>query len=180
MNDYYKTKQLIAALDKDGNIIGKIDKWEAHEKGILHKAISITLTFENKYVLQIRKHPAFDKVLDLTSSSHQLFIGDKLQTSVETTYDCLLREWGIKKSELISEPKILGTVYYKAKDPNSIYTEHEFCDILTLEINNKPNPNLEFAYGFKLCTKEELLNKDSEIYKNLAPWCKVAIEKGFI
>lgn len=180
MNDYYKTNQLIAALDNKGNIIGKVDKWEAHEKGILHKAISITLTFQNQYILQIRKHPAFDKVLDLTSSSHQLYVDNKLQTSIEATYDCLMREWVIEKNELDSVPKILGTVYYKAKDPNSIYTEHEFCDILTLEIKSMPNPNLEFAYGFKLCTKDELLNKDSEIYKNLAPWCKVAVEKGFI
>ena len=53
------------------------------------------------------------------------------------------------------------------------------CDILEEEIVSEPLANLDFAYGFKLVNKDELLNKNSEIYKNLAPWCKVAIEKGF-
>ena len=180
MNNYYKTKQLIAKTDEQGNILGKIDKWEAHEKGILHKALSVTLKYKGQYILQKRKHPAFDKVYDLTSSSHQLFIEDKLQTSIEATMDCLKREWGISEDDLISSPKIIGTIYYKAKDQNSIYTEHELCDILEAELISEPIPNLDFAYGFKLASKKELLNKNSDVYKNLAPWCKEAIEKGFI
>lgn len=180
MNNYYKQKQLIAKVDKQGNILGEIDKWEAHENGILHKALSVTLRYKGQYVLQERKHPAFDKVLDLTSSSHQLFIDGKLQTSVEATIDCLKREWGLTLDDLISAPKIIGTVYYKSKDPNSIYTEHELCDILEAEILSDPVPNLDFAYSFKLFSKDELLNKNSAAYNNLAPWSKVEIDKGLI
>jgi len=180
MNSYYNTKQIIACVDKNGDIIGKVDKWEAHEKGILHKALSVTLLYKGQYILQERRHPAFDKVFDLTSSSHQLFINNKLQTSIEATLDCLKREWGLSEDDLIGTPKILGTVYYKSKDPNSIYTEHEMCDILEAELISEPQANLNFAYGFKLVDKEDLLNKNSNIYKNLAPWCKVAIENGLI
>lgn len=180
MNDYYKKEQIIAKVDKKGNIIGQIEKWEAHKKGILHKALTVTLKYKGMYILQERKHPAFDKVLDLTSSSHQLFINDKLQSSEEATIDCLKREWNLSLEDLISPPKILGSIYYKAKDPSSIYTEHEVCDILETEIISEPNPNLDFAYGFKLVTKEELTNINSDIYKRLSPWSKVEIEKGFI
>jgi isopentenyl-diphosphate delta-isomerase len=180
MNNYYKQKQMIARVDKNGKIIGQIDKWEAHEKGILHKALSVALIYKGQFVLQERKHPAFDKVLDLTSSSHQLYIVGKLQTSLEATMDCLLREWGITIDDLVSTPKKLGAIYYKAKDPNSIYIEHEVCDILEAEIISEPNPNLDFAYGFKLINKEELIDTKSEIYKKLAPWSQVAINKGFI
>ncbi len=180
MNNYYKQKQMIARVDKYGKIIGQVEKWEAHKKGILHKALSVTLKYKGQYVLQVRKHPAFDKVLDLSSSSHQLFIENQLQSSEEATLDCLQREWNISKSDLIKPPKIIGTVYYKAKDPNSIYTEHELCDILETEIINVPQANLDFAYGFKLVSKEELMDKNSDIFKMLAPWSKVEIEKGLI
>ena len=77
MNSYYKQKQIIAKVNKKGEIIGKIDKWEAHKKGILHKALSVTLIYKNQYILQHRKHVAFDGVFDLTSSSHQIYIKNR-------------------------------------------------------------------------------------------------------
>ncbi len=177
MNSYYKQKQIIAKVDKDGNVIGKIEKWEAHEKGILHKALTIALVYKGFFVIQHRKHPAFDGAYDVTSSSHQLFIDGKLQTTEEATYECLKREWNLEKSDL-KELKSLGSIYYKAKDPKSIYTEHEVCEILAAEINVKPKPNLDFAYGFSLVDKQELQNKNSRTYENLAPWVKKMIEEN--
>ena len=179
MNSYYKQKQIIARVDKGGNVIGKVEKWEAHEKGILHKALTVALIYKGQFVVQRRRHPAFDKVLDVTSSSHQLFINSKLQTIEEAVYECLKREWSLKKSDL-SELKNLGSIYYKARDPKSIYTEHEICEILVAEVNIKPKPNLDFAYGFSLVNKQELQNKKSRTYKNLAPWSKIAIEEGLL
>ncbi len=177
MNNYYKIKQMIATVDRDGNVIGKIDKWEAHEKGILHKALTISLIYENQFVVQHRRHPAFDGILDITSSSHQLLVDNKLQTTEEAAYDCLKREWGLEKTE-ISKLKNLGSIYYKAKDSKSIYTEHEVCEILIAEVKAQPNPNLDFAYGFLLMNRQELQNKNSEIYKQLAPWVKKMIEEN--
>lgn len=177
MNSYYKKPQIIARVDRDGNVIGKIDKWEAHEKGILHKALTISLIYKNQFVVQHRRHPAFDGILDITSSSHQLFIDNKLQPTIETAYDCLKREWNLDRDDL-GEIKNLGFIYYKAKDPKSIYTEHEVCEILVAEVNIEPKPNLDFAYGFSLMNKQELQNKKSEIYKKLAPWVKVIIEEN--
>src|SRR3989344_5464167 len=115
MNSYYKQKQIIARVDKDGNVIDKIEKWEAHEKGILHKALTVALIYKGFFVIQHRKHPAFDGVFDVTSSSHQLFIDDKLQTTEEATFDCLKREWGLEKKSL-GKLENLGAIYYKAKD----------------------------------------------------------------
>lgn len=177
MNSYYKKPQIIARVDRDGNVIGKIDKWEAHEKGVLHKALTITLIYKDEFIIQKRKHPAFDSAFDITSSSHQLFIDDELQTTEEAAYDCLKREWGLEKTE-ISKLKNLGSIYYKAKDSKSIYTEHEVCEILIAELNVEPKPNLDFAYGFSLVSKQELEDKNSEIYKNLAPWVKKMIEEN--
>lgn len=178
MNSYYKQKQTIAKVDANGKIIGEIEKWEAHEKGILHKALTIALIYKNSFVVQHRKHPAFDGVLDVTSSSHQLFIDGKLQTTLDATYECLKREWNLGKKDLINEPKNLGSIYYKAKDPNSEFTEHELCEILVAEVKKMPEPNLDFAYSFSLVSKQELQNKNSEIYNQLAPWVKTMIEEN--
>ncbi|OGH47630.1 MAG: hypothetical protein A3A51_03370 [Candidatus Levybacteria bacterium RIFCSPLOWO2_01_FULL_39_10] len=176
--NYYNQKQYIARVNKKGEIIGKIEKWEAHKKGILHKALSVILTYKDFYILQHRKHIAFDGVFDLTSSTHQIYINGELQDTVDATLLSLKREWGLQKNDFVKLPKIDGTIYYKAKDPNSIYTEHEMCDMLTVKLKKIPTPNYDFAYGFSLVDKKTLTNKKSLIYKNLAPWSKVAIEKG--
>lgn len=180
INSYYKQKQIIARVDRKGNIIGKIEKWEAHRKGILHRGLSIALIYKDFYILQHRKHPAFDGVYDLTTSSHQLFINGKLENTIEASLKALKREWDIKDKDLIGKPKNLGFVYYKTKDPKSIYTEHEVCDMLEVKIKKIPNPNFEFAYGYSLVKKEELLNKKSRIFGILSPWTKVAIEENLL
>lgn len=177
MDNYYKQKQIIARVDKEGNVIGKIEKWEAHEKGVLHKALTVALIYKNQFVIQKRKHPAFDGVFDITSSSHQLFINGKLQGTIDATYECLKREWNLDKNDL-GKIKNLGSIYYKAKDPKSIYTEHEVCEILVAKLNAKPKPNLDFAYGFSLVSKQELQNKNSRTYTNLAPWVIEAIKQN--
>ncbi len=179
MNSYYKQKQIIAKVDRQGNIIGQIEKWEAHKKGILHRALTVTLIHKDQFVIQHRRHPAFDGVFDITSSSHQIFIDGKLQTSEEATYECLKREWNLERKN-ISNLKNLGAIYYKTKDPKSIYTEHEVCEILVVKINVKPKPNYDFAYGFSLISKQELLNKKSRIYENLAPWVIEAIKQNML
>lgn len=177
MNNYYKQKQVIAKIDREGNVVGQVEKWEAHKKGILHKALTIALIYNKQYVIQHRKHPAFDGAYDVTSSSHQLFVNGELQTTEEATYECLKREWNLEKNDL-GELRNLGVIYYKAKDPKSKYSEHEMCDILIAELKIKLQPNLDFAYGFLLAEKQELENKKSKIYEKLAPWVIEAIKQN--
>jgi len=179
-NDYYKLKQTIAKLNSSGEIIGKIDKWDAHRKGILHKALTIALLYKGSFIIQHRKHPAFDGVFDITSSSHQLFKNGDLQSTLDAAYETLKREWNLSKSDLLYTPRNKGSLYYKAKDDKSEFIEHELCEILIAEVKQLPAPNFDFAYGFSLIKKEEILNKKSRIYKNLAPWVKKAISKSMI
>lgn len=177
--DYYKQKQMIARVDRKGNILGQIEKWEAHRKGILHKAFTVLIAYKNKVVLQHRKHPCFDGVFDATISSHQIFKNGKLETTEEAIYQTLAREWFLEKKDIFSY-KNNGPVYYKARDPKSEFTEHEMCDIVIVETKILPQPNYDFAYGYSLVTKDELLNKNSRTYSLLAPWVIKMIEKKFI
>lgn len=169
---------MIARCDKRGNILGPIERWEAHEKGTLHRAFSVVMRYKDLYIVQFRKHPVFDGVLDVTSSSHQIFDvkTNILQNTMEASISTLLREWKMTESDFIGKPKIKGNVYYKAKDKYSIYTEHEIDDVVEVKVRRIPEPNLEYAYGSSLMTREELI-KNKRVNSILAPWVKAMINK---
>jgi len=56
--DYYKKELFLAEVDKDDNVIGKIERWKAHKEAVLHRGFTTILTHQNKIVLQHRKHLA--------------------------------------------------------------------------------------------------------------------------
>lgn len=161
---YYQKKLFLAEVDRNDDIIGKIERWQAHRDGILHRGFTAILTYQNNVVLQHRKHLSFDGYFDLTFSSHQIYINEKLQTDLEAIYEALKREWNIDKTGLTDEPKFLDKFYYKAKDSQSIYTEHEIDYIYISELKDLPTPNFDFAYGFELVNKLQIKN-----FKT-APW----------
>ena len=162
--DYYKQKLFLAEVDKDDNIIDKIERWEGHKKGVLHRGFTAVMIYHDQFVIQHRKHLAFDGYFDLTFSSHQIYVNNVLQTDEDAINETLKREWNIDATGIKSIPKYLCKFYYKAKDPNSIFTEHEVDYIYIAELINRPNPNPNFAYGFELIKKQEIKN-----YK-IAPW----------
>src|SRR3990167_1728773 len=94
---YLQQSQTIIRVDEKGNAIGEIDKWEAHKKGILHKGFSVALFHKDQILLQLRKHPVFDKVVDVTASSHPLVIDGKNQPEEEAVHNCLVREWNVQR-----------------------------------------------------------------------------------
>ncbi|HRN96723.1 MAG TPA: hypothetical protein PLD54_04715 [Candidatus Levybacteria bacterium] len=173
--DYYKKEQFIAQVDKKGNVLGSIEKWDAHKKGILHKAFSATLIYKDLYVLQHRKHPVFDGVFDLSCSSHQLFKRNTLEPDIDAVLKTLKREWKIDKTNISGKIQNIGVTYYKEKDEKSKYIEHELCDQFLIKLKKLPTINPLYSYGYSLVTLEELKNKRSRIWNNLAPWSKKAV-----
>lgn len=171
---------MIATCDKKGNITGEIERWEAHKKGILHRAFTIALIYKGQYILQHRKHPVFDGVFDITSSSHQIMKNGKLEDTITACERTLPREWHIDKSDIIGKMKITGAVYYRAKDTTSPFIEHEYCDIVEVKVKRIPEPNYEVSYGASLAKRAELIDKKSRIYASLAPWVQEAINKKLL
>ena len=179
MMKYYQKKLFLAQVDKNDNIVGKIERWQAHKKGVLHRGFTAIMTYRDNIILQHRKHLAFDDCFDLTFSSHQIYKNEKLQSDTEAIYEALKREWNIDKTGLTKEPKFLGKFYYLAKDPGSEYIEHEIDYIYQVELKNPPTPNLNFAYGFSSMTKERILNSRKVtlgINPYFAPWVKKITE----
>lgn len=177
MLEYYEKQLFLAALDLNDNIAGKIERWQAHKEGVLHRGFTALLSYQDNLILQHRKHLAFDGYFDLTFSSHQIYQNENLQSDTDAIYEALKREWNIERSDLVDKPNFIGRFYYKAKDPQSIFTEHEIDHIYRIGLKNPPTPNLDFAYGFKLINKLDMKNLKSEISKlKTAPWVDKIIE----
>jgi len=167
--NYYQKIQYLTQVDKNDNILGKIEKWRAHKNNILHRGYTTILYYKNKIILQRRNHPIFDKVFDLSFSSHQVYINDKLQDNILAIYDGLKREWNLNKNDLIQSPEFITKFYYQAKDPSSEYAEHEIDYIYIVNLKTIPKPNLTYAYGIELINSSEI-KKLSKLFPNLAPW----------
>lgn len=177
--DYYDQTQFLAAVDRDDNIVGKVEKWEAHKKGILHRGYTAILTFGGDVVLQHRKHPVFDDVFDLSFSSHQLYEGETLQSDRDAILMGLQREWNIKSADLAGDPLYLKKVYYEAKDPKSGYIEHEMDYIYLVELKRMPEASKDYAYGQKTSQKQNIPSITASGL-NLAPWVAALVrEKAY-
>src|SRR3989338_7327938 len=177
--DYYKAIQYLSVIDREDNIIGKMEKWEAHKKGILHRAYTAILQYKDTIILQHRKHPVFDGVYDLSFSSHQIYKDNSLQTNDEALHEGLLREWNIKEFE-IRNLKFLNKIYYKAKDKKSEFFDHEIDYIFLIEVNLMPKANLDYAYGQKMINKKNLISNIKKLKVSLAPWVEKILEMKLI
>jgi isopentenyl-diphosphate delta-isomerase len=169
-NNYYIEKQHIPLVDREGTVTGSGERWDVHKKGILHKGFTVTLKYQNGILLQRRKHPVFDDVVDVTCSSHPLMVEGKMEDEKEAVVRCLSREWGITldATDVIATN---GSVVYKAED-SAGFIEHEYCTFYSVAIQEIPTPNMEFAYGFELI-ESDYFKKNVKKW-NLAPW----IEQG--
>lgn len=170
--DYYKKRLYLAEVDKNDNVIGKTERWQAHRNGVLHRGFTVILTYQDQIVLQHRKHLAFDGYFDLTFSSHQIYKNEKLQNDLEAIYETLKREWSLDKTGLVDEPKFLGKFYYKARDQRSVFTEHEADYIYVSRLKKLPTPNFDFAYGYSLMNRGQIIKSELPF----APWVKEIIK----
>lgn len=175
---YYQKIQYIARVDQNDKILMPVEKWETHKKGILHRGFTVILTYQNKIILQKRKHPVFDSVYDTSFSSHQLFISNALQDDITAVEEALQREWIIEKGTIVGKPKFLYSFYYKAKDPKSEYIEHEIDHLYSLELLQLPKPVLDYAYESICVSLSDLKQKNSKIFLSLAPWSKTIIQSA--
>jgi isopentenyldiphosphate isomerase len=169
-NPYYRKEIFLAQIDRKDNVTGQVERWYAHREGILHRGFTVILMFKDKILLQHRRHPAFDGFYDLTFSSHQIYENGILQPDTKAIKESLLREWRVSQDDLVSGPEKIGTVYYKAKDPESIYTEHEIDYVYFAVLKRMPDPDPEYSYGHKLIKRDPETFLPHAEPLNLAPW----------
>lgn len=172
--DYYKKRLFIAQVNEHDEIVGEVERWEAHEKGILHRGFTVALKYQDAYVCQLRKHPVFDGVIDLSASSHPLYEDGKLQDINEAIAMTLDREWGMAGN--YSDPRFAGKVMYSSFD--GTYTEHEICHFYVCDVTALPAVQTEFAYGFGVFTLKDLTALKKPFLKGVAPWVTEYLKSG--
>lgn len=161
----------MAQVNRQNKIIGKVEKWRAHRDNLLHRGFTAIIVCNNQVVVQHRKHPVFDAVYDLSFSSHQIEVNGHWEDGADAVRRGLEREWNLDKADLTQSPKLLTKFYYQAKDPNSLYSEHEIDYLYLVELARLPQPNLDYAYGMAVIDKTEIKDLPRR-FSHLSPWVR--------
>jgi len=165
------TDEVILVNEKD-EAIGRMEKLEAHEKGLLHRAFSIfVFNSKGELLLQRRAQNKYHSagLWTNTCCSHPL--------PGENTGDAARRRL---KEEMgfVTELKEFSVFTYKSVFENGL-TEHEIDHVFTGVFDADPEINTEevseFAYKSLLEIRKELALHP----ENYTTWFKIAIEKLF-
>lgn len=164
-------EKVILVNEKD-EPIGLMEKIEAHEKALLHRAFSV-FVFNKKNELMIQQR-AFSKyhspgLWTNTCCSHQR----EGETNVEAGKRRLQEEMGFS-----TELQDTISFIYKAPFDNGL-TEHEFDHILVGNFDGEPDLNPEEVAAWKWVSLDNLkkdMKKNPHIYTE---WFKIIFEKYY-
>ena len=143
-----KEEQVILVNEQD-EPIGVMNKMEAHEKAVLHRAFSVfVLNDKNEVMLQQRAHHKYHSPLLWTNTccSHQR----AGETNIEAGKRRLFEEMGFK-----AELKELFHFIYKAPFDNGL-TEHELDHVMIGYYNGEPVINDDEVESWKWMTIEAI------------------------
>lgn len=160
----------VILVDEDDQEKGVMEKLEAHQKGVLHRAISVfILNSEGQWLLQQR---AFDKyhskgLWTNTCCSHP-YPGE---SSLESANRRLREEMGMS-SDL---QELFSFTYQEALENELI--EHELDHVFVGFSDSEPQINSEEVHDFKYLSYEEL-HQDVRAYPdNYTVWFKMIYQK---
>ena len=162
----------VILVNENDEQIGTMEKIEAHEKALLHRAFSVFVFNENnELLLQQRALEKYHSpgLWTNTCCSHQR-VGE---TNIEAGMRRLEEELGFT-----TNLKDSISFIYKAPFDNGL-TEHEFDHILIGNYNEDPKPNPEEVAEFKWMKLEDVqkdMAKNPEIYTE---WFKIIFDKYY-
>ncbi len=163
--------QVILVNEQDEQI-GVMEKIEAHEKALLHRAFSVFIFNDaGELMLQQRAANKYHSPLLWTNTccSHQK-VGE---SNIEAGKRRLQEEMGFT-----TDLKDVCSFIYKAPFDNGL-TEHEFDHVLTGIYNQQPNLNPDEAEAYKWVKLEDVKNdieKNPDIY---TAWFVIIFEKFY-
>ncbi len=166
-----KEEQVILVNDKD-EPIGLMNKLEAHEKAILHRAFSVfVLNDENEVLVQQRSHQKYHSPLLWTNTccSHQR----SGETNIEAGKRRLFEEMGLQ-----TELKELFHFIYKAPFDNGL-TEHELDHVMIGYSNEEPNINLDEVENWKWMKIEAIKEDMIENPDFYTVWFKIIFDEFY-
>ena len=165
-------KEQVILVDEQDNQIGLMEKIEAHEKALLHRAFSVFVFNDKKeLMLQQRAAEKYHSPLLWTNTccSHQR----EGETNLVAGKRRLQEEMGF-----VCELKEVFSFIYKAPFDNGL-TEHELDHVMVGDFNEQPNINKEEVESYKWMTLEAVkkdIESKPEIY---TAWFKIIFKKSY-
>ncbi len=161
--------EYVILVDENDQEIGTMEKQEAHEKGLLHRAFSVFVFNENKeLLLQQRALTKYHSagLWTNTCCSHPR-IGETIEKAAHRR---LMEEMGFD-CELSTKTSFI----YKAAFENGL-TEHEFDHVLVGSFNGEINFNPTEVKNFKWINLEELQIDLLQNNQNYTAWFKIIFD----
>lgn len=165
-------EEKVILVDTNDNPIGLMNKLEAHEKAVLHRAFSVfILNNKNELMLQQRAHHKYHSPLLWTNTccSHQR----ENETNIQAGTRRLREEMGFE-----TELKEMFHFIYKAPFDNGL-TEHELDHVMIGYYNDLPLINADEVENWKWMKIEDVKNNmitNPDLY---TIWFKIIFEEFY-
>lgn len=162
----------VILVDKQNNPIGLMEKIEAHEKALLHRAFSVFVFNNNgELMLQQRAEEKYHSPLLWTNTccSHQR----DGETNIEAGKRRLQEEMGF-----VCELEEVFSFIYKAPFNNGL-TEHEFDHVMVGKFNGMPKINENEVKEYKWMRLEDVKKQIEKKPEEYTIWFKIIFEKSY-
>ncbi|WP_088322676.1 isopentenyl-diphosphate Delta-isomerase [Polaribacter tangerinus] len=165
-------KEQVILVDTKDTPIGLMEKIEAHEKALLHRAFSVFI-FNDKGELMLQQRAASKYHSPLlwtnTCCSHQR----DGETNIAAGKRRLQEEMGF-----VTDLKEVFSFIYKAPFDNGL-TEHEYDHVMVGHFNGKPILNKDEAENYKWMSLEDV-KKDIAMQPSIyTEWFKIIFDKSY-
>ncbi|MEC4113964.1 isopentenyl-diphosphate Delta-isomerase [Myroides pelagicus] len=165
-------KEFVILVNEKDEEVGVMEKIEAHEKALLHRAFSVfVLNDKNEVMLQQRAAGKYHSPLLWTNTccSHQR----SGETNVKAGRRRLMEEMGFEVPL-----KDVFSFIYKAPFDNGL-TEHEYDHVMIGYFNGEPEVNPEEVGGWKWMSIEAI-KEDMEVNPAIyTAWFKIIFSKFY-
>lgn len=165
-------QEQVILVNENDEPIGSMEKIEAHEKALLHRAFSVfILNDKNEVMLQQRAASKYHSPLLWTNTccSHQR----AGETNIDAGKRRLQEEMGFQV-----DLKELFSFIYKAPFDNGL-TEHELDHVMVGYSNQEPNINREEVEAWKWMSLEAIKQDMKDHPESYTAWFKIIFEKFY-
>lgn len=165
-------QEQVILVNENDEPIGSMEKIEAHEKALLHRAFSVfILNDKNEVMLQQRAASKYHSPLLWTNTccSHQR----AGETNIAAGKRRLQEEMGFQV-----DLKELFSFIYKAPFDNGL-TEHELDHVMVGYSNQDPNINREEVEAWKWMSLEAIKQDMKDHPESYTAWFKIIFEKFY-
>lgn len=162
--------EFVVLVDQEDKPIGTMEKMEAHEKGLLHRAFSVFIfNRAGEMLIHRRAHHKYHSGGLWTNAccSHPR----ENETPVQAAHRRLVEEMGFD-----CELEKAFEFTYKSKLDNDLY-EHEYDHVFIGEYGSEPPFNPDEVADFKYLATGKLLEDIEQNPANYTEWFKIAVKK---